>query len=192
VSQRSWIQRLFDSRPSYRKENRTHRIFCKMFNISKKTRWTDGHPMTAYTGCIDSRGKNRHFYIPRPSFFVCLGDAPVAITQNVAWMKRQFNACQTPRSMYHLSSTVSQLFEPQVQKIAVFTYHSPHFCFPWRRPCDYHAIFCMDGKTIQCLPNPSQHLFEYFPSYTKSMRKSKNRYFYHMLVPLGTPLGQSR
>jgi len=28
--------------------------------------------------------KNRHFYVPRPSFFVCLGDAPVAITQNVA------------------------------------------------------------------------------------------------------------
>jgi len=53
----------------------------------------------------------------------------------------------------HLSSTVSQLFKPQVQKIAVFTYRSPHFCFPWRRPCDYHAICCMDGKTIQCLPN---------------------------------------
>ena len=30
----------------------------------------------------------------------------------------------------HLSSTVSQLFEPQVQQIAVFTYRSPHFCFP--------------------------------------------------------------
>jgi len=38
--------------------------------------------------------KNRHFYAPRPSFFVCPGDAPVAITQNVAWMKRQFSACQ--------------------------------------------------------------------------------------------------
>jgi len=24
-------------------------------------------------------------------------------------------------------------------KIAVFTYHSPHFCFPWRRPCDVHG-----------------------------------------------------
>jgi len=59
----------------------------------------------------------------------------------------------------HLSSTVSQLFEPQVQKIASFTYRSPHVCFPWRRPCDYHAICCMDGKTIQCLPNPSQHVF---------------------------------
>ena len=57
----------------------------------------------------------------------------------------------------HLSSTVSQLFEPQMQKIAVFTYRSPHFCFPWRRPCDYHAI-CMDGKTIQCLPNPLQYV----------------------------------
>jgi len=58
----------------------------------------------------------------------------------------------------HLSLTVSQLFEPQVQKIAVFTYRSPHFCFPWRRPYHYHAICCMDGKTIQCLPNPLQHV----------------------------------
>ena len=60
-----------------------------------------------------------------------------------------------------LSATVSQLFEPQVQKIAVFTYRSTHFCFPWSHPCDYHTVCCMDGKTIQCLPNPSQHV----PSY---------------------------
>ena len=96
-----------------------------------------------------------------------------------------------------LSSTVSQLFEPQVQKIAVFTYRSPHFCFPWRRPCDYHAICCTDGKTIRCSSNPSQHVpiyLQQFPSYTmlKSMRKSKNRYFYHIFVsPMGTPLGRS-
>jgi len=102
-------------------------------------------------------------------------------TQNVAWMKRQFSACQTP-----LCSTVSQLFEPQVQKMAVFTYRSPHFCFPWRCPCDYHAICSMDGKIIQCLPNPSQ-----FPSYTmlKSMHKSKNRYFYHIFVSPGDAPG---
>ena len=67
-------------------------------------------------------------------------------------------------------------------KIAVFTYHSPHFCFPWRRPCDYHAICCMDGKTIQCLPNPSQHV-------PKSMGKSKNRYFYHIFVSPGDAPG---
>ena len=44
--------------------------------------------------------ESRHFYVPRPSFFVCPGDAPVAIMQNIAWMKRQFSACQTPRCMY--------------------------------------------------------------------------------------------
>ena len=37
--------------------------------------------------------KNRDFYVPRPSFFVCSGDASVTIAQNVAWMERQFNAC---------------------------------------------------------------------------------------------------
>jgi len=58
----------------------------------------------------------------------------------------------------HLSSTFSQLFEPQVQEIAVFMYRSPHFCFPWRRRCDYQQICSMDGKTIQCLPKPSQHV----------------------------------
>jgi len=32
--------------------------------------------------------------------FVSPGDAPATITQCVAWMERQFNACQTPRRMY--------------------------------------------------------------------------------------------
>jgi len=62
------------------------------------------------------------------------------------------------------------------QKIAVFTYCSPHFCFPWRCPCDYHTICCMDGKTIQCLSNPSQHVpiyFQQFPSYSnRNCKKS--------------------
>jgi len=95
----------------------------------------------------------------------------------------------------HLSSTVSQLFEPQVQKIAVFTYRSPHFSCPWRRPCDYHAICCMNGTKIQCLPNSSQHVPIYrqqFPSYTmlKWMCKSKNRYFLpHFGFPWGRPWG---
>ena len=36
----------------------------------------------------------------RSHIFVTPGDAPATITQYVAWMERQFNACQTPRSMY--------------------------------------------------------------------------------------------
>ena len=90
--------------------------------------------------------KNRHFYVPRPSFFVCPGDAPVAITQNVAWMKKQFSACQTPRSMYlsifnsfRVIRCLSQCVSP---KIAIL----PHFYFPWGRPWGNHAKCCMDGK----------------------------------------------
>jgi len=51
--------------------------------------------------------KNRRFHVPHPTFFVSPGDAPAITTQYVAWMERQFNACQTPRSTYHVSSTVS-------------------------------------------------------------------------------------
>jgi len=81
------------------------------------------------------------------------------------------------------------------KKIAIFMYRSPHFCFPWRRPCDYHAICCMDGKTIQCLLNALQHVpiyLQQFPSYTmlKSMHMSKIRYFYHIFVSPGDAPGE--
>jgi len=102
------------------------------------------------------KSKNRYFY----HIFVFPGDARGAITLSIVWMKREFDAYKLSRSMYP-STTVSQLFEPQVQKIAVFTYCSPHFCFHWRRPCDYHAICFTDGKTIQCLPNASQQVLIY-------------------------------
>jgi len=69
--------------------------------------------------------KNRHFYVPRPSFSVCPGDAPATITQYVAWMERQFSACQTARSMYpsifnsfRVIRCLSQCVSP---KIAIFT-----------------------------------------------------------------------
>ena len=39
-------------------------------------------------------------------------------------------------------------------KIAVFTYSSPHFCFPWRRPCDYHAIMFHGCKDNSMLAKP--------------------------------------
>ena len=55
--------------------------FAKCLISVKKTRRTDiAWRHIPYV----SRGKNRHFYVPRPSVFVCPGDAFVAITQNVA------------------------------------------------------------------------------------------------------------
>ena len=112
-------------------------------------------------------------------------------------MKRQFSACQTPRSMYHLYSTVSQLFEPQVQKIAVFMYRSPHFCFPWRRPCDYHPIGSMDGNTIHACQTPRSKYLSIFNSFRvirclSQCVSPKIAIFTTFWFPLGTPLGQSR
>jgi len=54
--------------------------------------------------------------------FVSPRDAFTTIAQYVAWMKRQFNACQTPRSIYpsifNSSRCLSQCVSP---KIAIFT-----------------------------------------------------------------------
>ena len=63
-------------------------------------------------------------------------------------------------------------------KIAVFTYRSPHFCFPWGRPWGNHAKCCMDGKKIRCLQIVSPHVpiyLQQFPSY--SSRKCKKSPF---------------
>jgi len=49
---------------------------------------------------------------------------------------------------------------------------------PWGRPCGNHAKRCMNEKTIQCMPNPSQHVpiyIQQFPSY--SNRKCKKSQF---------------
>ena len=84
------------------------------------------------------------------------------------------------------------------KKIAVFTYRSPHFCFSWKRPCDYHAICCMGGKTIQCLPNPSYSMYlSMFNSFRviwclSQCVSPKIAIFSTFLFPLGTRLGQSR
>jgi len=92
------------------------------------------------------------------NIFVSTGDAPGAITLNVVWMEREFDAYKLYCIMYPSIFNSFSVNRTEIAKIAVFTYRSPHFCFPWRRHCDYHAICCMDGKTIQCLPNPSQHV----------------------------------
>jgi len=105
--------------------------------------------------------KNRCFHVPQPTFLFPM-ETPLSQSRNMlhGWKGKSMLA-KPLAACTHLSSTVSQLFKPQVQKIAVFTYRSPQFCFPWRRPCDYHTICCMDGKTIQCLTNHSQHVPNY-------------------------------
>ena len=57
--------------------------------------------------------------------FVSPGDAPATITQYVAWMERQFNACQTPRvkhlSIFNSFRVIRCLAQCVSPKIAIFT-----------------------------------------------------------------------
>jgi len=144
--------------------------------------------------------KNRHIYVTRPLFFVCPGDAPVAITQNVAWMKRQFSACQTPRSVYlsifnsfpvirtasakksPFSRTAAHIFVSPGDAPATITQHVP---WSWMErqfnACQTHRSMYLSilntFRVIRCL----------------SQRVSpKIAIFTTFLFPLGTPLGQSR
>jgi len=108
------------------------------------------------------KSKNRYFY----NIFVSPGDAPVAITQNVAWMKRQFSSCQSPRSVYpSISSTVSQLFEPQVQKIAVFTYRSPIFVSPGDVPAIITQYVAWMGRQFNACQTPRSMYLSIFNSF---------------------------
>jgi len=142
------------------------------------------------------KSKNRYFHVLQPTFLFSL-ETPLWLSRNMlhGW-KANLVLAKPLAACTHLSTTVSQLFEPKVRKIAVFTYRSPHFGFPCWRPCDYHAICCMDGKTIQCLPNPSQHV-SIFNSFRvirclSQCVSPKIAISTTSLFSLVTPLGQSR
>jgi len=90
--------------------------------------------------------------------FVSLGDAPAIIMQNVAWMERQFNVCQTPRSMYLSIFNSFRVIRCLSQCISPKSLFLPHLCFPWGCPWGNHAKCCTDGKRIQCLKIASLHV----------------------------------
>ena len=92
-----------------------------------------------------------------------------------------------------LSTIVSQLFEPRLQKIVIFTYPGLHFLFALGTPCGNHAKHCMNEKTIQCLPNPSQHVPSIFNSFPVIRTASAKNHSFHvpqptLLFALETPL----
>ena len=43
------------------------------------------------------------------------------------------------------------------------------FCLPWGRPCGNNAKRCINEKTIQCLPNPSQYVPIYLQQFPSNM-----------------------
>jgi len=125
--------------------------------------------------------KNRRFYVPQPTFLFLL-ETPLQLSRNMlhGW-KDNLVLVKPLVACAHLSSTVSQLFEPQVQKIAVFTYRSPHFCFPLKTPLRLSRNMLHGWKDNSMLAKPlaactylSSIVSELHDAF-KSMRKSNKR-----------------
>jgi len=76
------------------------------------------------------KSKNRYFY----HSFVSPGDAPAIITQYVAWMERQFDACQTHRSMYPSIFNSFPVIRTANVKNRHFHVPQPTFLFPLKTP----------------------------------------------------------
>jgi len=85
--------------------------------------------------------RSPHFCFPR--------DAPAIITQYVAWMKRQFNACQSPRSMFNSFRVIRCLSQCVSPKIAIFT----TFLFPLGTPLGQSRYMLYGWKENSMLTN---------------------------------------
>ena len=127
-------------------------------------------------------------------------------------MERQVNACQTSRSIHPSICNSFPVIRTASAKNRHFHVPQPTFLsnyfdllFPLETPCDYHAICCIDGKTIECLSNISQHVpiyFQQFPSYSNRKCKKSSFFAYRSphfcqitltsCFPLETPLRLSR
>jgi len=66
--------------------------------------------------------------------FVSPGDAPAIITQYVAWMERQFRACQTTRSIYPSIRNDFPVIRTASAKNCCFHVLQPTFLFPLETP----------------------------------------------------------
>ena len=77
--------------------------------------------------------KNRHFYVPRPLFFVCPGDAPVAIRQTLHEWKDNSMLAKPLAACIHLSSSFPVIWTASA-KNRRFHVPQPTFLFPLETP----------------------------------------------------------
>jgi len=126
--------------------------------------------------------------------FVFPGDAPGAIMLNVVWMEREFDAYKLSRSMYLSIFNSFPDIRTASAKNRRFHVPQPRFLCPLETPLRLSRNMLHGWKANSMLAKLLQHVpiyLQQFPSYTmlKSMRKSKNRHFYHIFVSPGDAPG---
>ena len=101
--------------------------------------------------------------------FVSPGDGPAIITQYVAWMERQFSACQIPRSMYPPICNSFPVIRTASAKNRRFQVPQPTFLFPLETPLRLSRNMLHRWKDNSMLTKPlaaCSYLYSKFPSYT--------------------------
>ena len=102
-------------------------VLAQLRNVTVTDRQTDGRtPGNGNSRAMHSIARQKSpFSRTAAHIYVSPGDAPAIITQYVAWVERQFHACQTSRCMYlsifnsfRVIRWLSQCVSP---KIALFT-----------------------------------------------------------------------
>ena len=100
------------------------------------------------------KSKNHYFYY----IFVSPGDALWAITLNVVWMEREFNAYKLSRGMYIVEDVAIFNSFPVIRtasaKNAIFTYRRPHFLFPLETPLRLSRNMLHEWKDNSMLAKP--------------------------------------
>ena len=62
--------------------------------------------------------------------------SPGTIAVNFTWIEREFNACQTPRSIYTSIFNCFPVIQPVSLKVRHFSTFFAHFGLPWVHPWD--------------------------------------------------------
>ena len=125
------------------------------------------------------------------AYYLCVFTVVVRVADGTKKRKTKGSAFQTISAVHRVDTPTLHTRSPANAgrpRDAVSTYRSPRFCFPWRRPCNNHAICCTDGKDNSMLAKRlAACTYLYSIVSLKSMRKSKNRHFTTFLFPLGRP-----
>ena len=142
--------------------------------------------------------KNRYFY----HFFVSPGDAPEAITLNVVWMEREFDAYKLSRGMYPSIFNSFPVIRTASAKKLPFSRTAAHiFVSPINAPGNAPATITQYVAWMERQFNACQTPCSMYRSIFNSFRvirclsqcvTPKIAIFTTCLFPLGTPLGQSR
>ena len=122
---------------------------------------------------------------------------PSSITSNSGPWRTEWLSVRGRYGAFSVSAVYLQQFPSysnhNCKIIVIFTYPAFIFYLPWWRPCGNHAKRYMNEKTIQCLPNPSQHVpiyLQQFPSY--SNRKCKKTPFSRTAAHIFVSPGDAR